>query len=255
MTHNQRELQRGPAPEQLASDAPAPGGFAGGTGRRKLGTKRFSTEGGKASCRTIGEKSLLPRQPDCPHLPSVHSPRRWNGKRPGCRDRVWGRQVFPSLGPKARRPQQPTPLSPALGYSLLHLNGPVPQGPGTPTSDQTLRPALLLAQRLFHLLTSQFPLLLVLFPSHDALHLSFLTRRPSEALRCLPTAGPVSIGRGHWSSRSGYLRSPPPAQTLDLPVVGAVSDLASRLRPRGSGGLPAPPPPTRPPLAASSGRN
>lgn len=167
MTHNQRELQRGPAPEQLASDAPAPGGFAGGTGRRKLGTKRFSTEGGKASCRTIGEKSLLPRQPDCPHLPSVHSPRRWNGKRPGCRDRVWGRQVFPSLGPKARRPQQPTRLSPALGYSLLHLNGPVPQGPGTPTSDQTLRPALPLAQRLFRLLTSQFPLLLVLFPSHD----------------------------------------------------------------------------------------
>lgn len=36
VTHNQRGLQRGPAPEQPASHAPATGGLAGGTGQREL---------------------------------------------------------------------------------------------------------------------------------------------------------------------------------------------------------------------------
>lgn len=132
VTHNQRGLQRGPAPEQPASDIPAPGGFAGGTGRRKLRTKRFSAEGGRAPLPNPRGRVLtlalagLPPPSECALPQEVE----WNGGvGSGLLGRGLGHQVFPKLGPKARRPQQRAPTEP---YSWLFPTP--PELPGSPGS-------------------------------------------------------------------------------------------------------------------------
>lgn len=77
----------------------------------------------------------------------------------GSRDKSWLLQVFPRLGPKARRPQKPAPTEP---YSWLF---PTPSELPRHLLVTRLSPTLPLPQRLSHLLTSQSPLTPVLFPS------------------------------------------------------------------------------------------
>lgn len=131
----------------------------------------------------------------------------------------WGRGVralgtgvfirsFQSWDPRHAGPSSAHPPSPTLGSSLLHLNCLVPQSPGTPASDRTLSPTLPLPQLFFHLPTSHSPLPPVLFPSHDAPHLSSLTPRPFGGCP-VPAAGPVSAGCGHWSGRAATGRPLP----------------------------------------------
>lgn len=167
--------------------------------------------------------------------------REWGSR---SRNGLWGRQVFPRLGPKERGVQQPAPTE--LGSRLFTAPPGLPSSPGPDTSCCETRLSALPCPYLSVSSTCWPPS----FPSCPSFARprrpasSSLTRSP---IGCSSgtAAGPVSIGCGLGSSSSSYLIPPPPTQTLNLPVVRTGSELASELLRGGSEGLPTPllPPP------------